>query len=69
MNFLCCKMFVSKIWPDKRVSDQKCNEEMLSLIAEKNTFSSTREIQKKTEEKLSASPVCISLMRICSFTT
>ena len=32
-------------------------------------FSSTREIQKKTEEQLSASLVCISLVSIFSFTT
>ena len=39
------------------------------MITEKNTFSSTREIQKKTEEQLSASLVSISLVSICSFTT
>lgn len=65
MNFPHSKTFVSN---DLTKGDQKCSEEMLSQ-QKKYIFSSTREIQKKTEEKLSASLVCISLMRICSFTT
>ena len=38
-------------------------------LKRENTFISTREIQKKTEEKLSASLGCISLTSICSFAT
>ena len=38
-------------------------------LTEKDTFCSTREIQRKTEEKLSAYLVCISLVSICSYTT
>ena len=38
------------------------------ILTEKNTFISTREIRKKTEEKLSASLGC-PLVSICSFTT
>ena len=67
MNLLHSKMFVSndlsKGFQIKSAVIKKC------YLNRKNTFISTREIQKKTEEKLSASLVCISLVSICSFTT
>ena len=39
------------------------------MLSQKKIPYFNREIQKKTEEKLSASLVCISLVSICSFTT
>ena len=47
----------------------KCAVIKKCYLNRKNAFISTREIQKKTEEKLSASLGCISLVSICSFTT
>ena len=67
MNFPHGKMFVSNDLTkgfQTKSAVKKCY-----LSRKKFIFSSTREIQKKTEEKLSASLVCISLMRICSFIT
>ena len=65
MNLLRNKMFVSN-WTVKRFSDQKCKK---CYLNRENTFISTREIQEKTEEKLSASLGCISLVSIYSFAT
>ena len=63
MNLLHSKMFVSndlsKGFQIKRAVIKKC------YLNRKNTFISTREIQKKTEEKLSASLGCTSLVSIC----
>ena len=66
MNFLRSKMFVSN---DLTKGFQiKSAVKKCYLSRKKYGLSSTREIQK-TEEKLSATLVCIFLMRICSFTT
>ena len=66
MNFHHSKIFFSNDLTkgfETKSAVKKC------YLSRNNTFSSTREIQKKTEEKLSPSLVCISLMRISPFTT
>ena len=65
MNFPHSKMFVSN---DLTKGFQTKSAVKKCYLSRKNIFSPTRKIQK-TEEKLTASLVCISLMRISPFTT
>ena len=67
MNLLCSKMFVS----NELSKGFQIKSAVIKnvILKEKIPLFSTREIQKKTEEKLSASLGCISLASICSFAT